>query len=744
MPSAEKEPAREPASSAAAPKRLGKYELIARIGKGGMAQVYLARQRGPANFEKVVVVKTIHPHLAAKKSFIDMLLDEARIAALLKHPCVVDIYDLGVDGDTYFIAMEYLSGEPLLSVLRAGRVSKKPLDIKSTCRIISDVADGLHAAHELTDNAGHHMELVHRDVTPGNIVVLYNGQVKIVDFGIAKARGRLASETDARKLKGKLGYVAPEQVRGQAADRRADIFALGVVMWEALTYRRLFRGTKPGTVLAAIVKEPLRPPSSVRPDVPPEVDAICMRALARDPDERYATAQEMYAEIEAFLAGAGASLQRKTIGTYMSEVFAEQIAARARLLREMHESSEAAAIEPKDASAAFAPAGGSEDEDEDTADDVGADGGGQAGVAPGPAAVLPGPSVVVAADASSPPVPATGGGPPQGVMRRASSSGATGSPSGEVAAQLPSVWSMAAGEAAARRRRRLLFGSTAIGLFLIVLLTMLGGDEPRPQATTAPERGSSAAGTGGAPADVAGAAPGAEPAGSDQGAAAADATDPGDGERAAHEAKTDGAARSERAPGSRPGPVRSPKRTPRNQAGGEEEEAPGLLIHDGSEGDDAAGHDLAGITSPAPGAGAESGPDAGNAPGAGRAQTPGGGPAATGQDRAPSGARAPSGRRVEGEPRPRLAKEERKRVQTLYQEGVALFIRGEFAAAELRFREAIALAPGYAPSHRGMGLVYQATGQKRKAARAYRKYLRMAPRAADRADILSRLESLGE
>jgi serine/threonine protein kinase/Flp pilus assembly protein TadD len=312
-------------------RRLGKYELIARIGEGGMAEVYLARQRGPMDFEKVVVVKTIHPHLGRKKKFIDMLLDEARIAARLKHPCVVDIYDLGVEGDTYFIAMEHLPGETLLSVLRAC-VKQRQLDVPCTARIIADVADGLQAAHDLKDNIGHPLELVHRDITPGNIVVLYTGQVKILDFGIAKARGRLAEETDADHFKGKLGYISPEQVKGQKVDRRSDIFSLGVVMWESLALRRLFRKNTPAAAADAILKETIPPPSKYRSSVPPKLDSICMRALARDPDERYSNASEMQEDIERFLAAGSFRPHKAAIRKYMHEIFAERIEEREQLV----------------------------------------------------------------------------------------------------------------------------------------------------------------------------------------------------------------------------------------------------------------------------------------------------------------------------------------------------------------------------------------------------------------------------
>src|ERR1700759_31535 len=191
------------------PPKLGRYELITRIGQGGMAEVQLALQRGPAGFEKLVVVKLVHENLATQKTFVDMLLDEARVAALVKHPNVVDIYDLGEADGRYFIAMEDLEGEALLAVLRAGRDGDR-LDVLSTARLIADTAEGLDAAHELRSLAGDPIELVHHDVSLGNTVVLYNGAVKLVDFGVAKASQSTAVRT---KVQGKFGYMAPEKLR---------------------------------------------------------------------------------------------------------------------------------------------------------------------------------------------------------------------------------------------------------------------------------------------------------------------------------------------------------------------------------------------------------------------------------------------------------------------------------------------------------------------------------------------------
>src|SRR5580692_590401 len=231
------------------PIRLGRYELITRIGQGGMAEVQLAIQRGPAGFEKLVVVKLVHENLATQKAFVDMLLDEARVAALVKHPNVVDIYDLGEADGRYFIAMEYLEGEPLLSVLRAGREGNR-LDVLSTTRLVADTAEGLDAAHELRSMAGDPLELVHHDVSLGNIVVLYNGQVKLVDFGVAKATQNASNN---QRIQGKFSYMAPEKLKGAAGDRRSDIWSLGVVLWEALTLKRLFRGATENDTIKAVL-----------------------------------------------------------------------------------------------------------------------------------------------------------------------------------------------------------------------------------------------------------------------------------------------------------------------------------------------------------------------------------------------------------------------------------------------------------------------------------------------------------
>ncbi|MEO8841696.1 MAG: protein kinase [Kofleriaceae bacterium] len=312
--------------------KLGRYELITRIGQGGMAEVQLALQRGPAGFEKLVVVKLVHAELATQKAFVDMLLDEARVAALVKHPNVVDIYDLGEADGKYFIAMEYLEGEPLLSVLRAGREGKR-LDALSTGRLIADTADGLDAAHELRNMAGERIELVHHDISLGNIVVLYNGSVKLVDFGVAKATSAATGSTG--KVQGKFSYMAPEKLKGSPGDRRSDIFSLGCVLWEALTLKRLFRGGNDAETMKQVLELAVQPPSKVNSDVPVGYDAIVMRSLDRDPAKRQQTAKQLANEIEELLHKSGYEAKNDRIGKYMQETFKDHIDARKKLVQEV-------------------------------------------------------------------------------------------------------------------------------------------------------------------------------------------------------------------------------------------------------------------------------------------------------------------------------------------------------------------------------------------------------------------------
>ncbi len=321
---------KDPTLSAVAIRKLGRYELLTQIGKGGMAEVHLAMQRGSGGFEKLVVIKLVHSHLADKQGFVQMLLDEGRLAGMIKHANVVDIYDLGEADGQYYVAMEYLDGEPLLAVLREG-VNGQRLDPLSTARVISDAAEGLEAAHRLKSLDGKPLGLVHHDVSLGNIVVLYNGQVKLVDFGVAKAK----TSTAANLVQGKFAYMAPEKLReGASVDRRSDIWSLGVVAWEALTLQRLFKGGDADTMQQVLERE-IPVPSSVNPEVPALLDPIIMRALEREPEKRLSTAKGFSLDLESALRKLGYASKNDRIASYMETTFQKQIAVRQRLVSEL-------------------------------------------------------------------------------------------------------------------------------------------------------------------------------------------------------------------------------------------------------------------------------------------------------------------------------------------------------------------------------------------------------------------------
>ncbi len=298
----------------------GKYRLIAGLGRGGMASVHLAVMHGPAGFNKLVVLKQIHPEYAEDPEILGMFRDEAQLAARLSHPNVVQTNEVGQEGERHFLAMEYLDGQPLNRInRRMERHGGLPLVLH--LRVIADLLNGLHYAHELTDYNGAPLGVVHRDVTPQNIFVTYDGGVKIVDFGIAKAQTALM-QTRVGIIKGKIAYMAPEQARGEPVDRRADIFAVGVMMWEAATGKRPWEGLPELAVMKNLLQGHFPRPSSVRPDIAPALEAIIVKALAHDRRDRHATAADLQAEVEAFIATSGERLQQRELGRLVSHHFA--------------------------------------------------------------------------------------------------------------------------------------------------------------------------------------------------------------------------------------------------------------------------------------------------------------------------------------------------------------------------------------------------------------------------------------
>ena len=302
------------------PQSYDKYTLIGKLGHGGMAEVNLAVAQGKGGFRKLTVIKRLHRHLAMEPGFIDMFLDEARLAARLNHPHCVQTYEVGEVEGNHFLAMEYLDGQGLERLLRMSGQLDETMPAPLAARIVADALDGLAYAHELTDFDGTELCVVHRDVSPQNIFITYNGMVKLLDFGIAKAATHVV-ETKTGVIKGKYAYIAPEQALGQTVDQRSDLWSMGVVLWEVLTGRRLFKSVNELATLHETLQGEIKLPSAFRPDLPTELDTICMRALQRDPEQRYQSAQEMKDELERYIRSVPSPPGRKQIARLMKERF---------------------------------------------------------------------------------------------------------------------------------------------------------------------------------------------------------------------------------------------------------------------------------------------------------------------------------------------------------------------------------------------------------------------------------------
>lgn len=302
---------------------MNKYTPILELGRGGMATVYLAVSRGPGGFSKLQVVKQLREELAADPEFLQMFLDEAKLSARINHPNVVQTNEVGFDGKRHFIAMEFLDGQPLENIFRVNERVPEAFPTAMLVRILSDALAGLHYAHDLQGFDGKPLNVVHRDISPHNIFVTYDGQVKVVDFGIAKAADS-SNETRTGVLKGKVAYMAPEQVRGDSLDRRADLFAIGAILWRALAGRRLWKGLNEMEIFMHLTNGEVPAPVSQREEIQPRLFDICMRALAVNPDDRYPTALVLQEELEGFLQDAGERITTRDIGKRVAESFAER------------------------------------------------------------------------------------------------------------------------------------------------------------------------------------------------------------------------------------------------------------------------------------------------------------------------------------------------------------------------------------------------------------------------------------
>jgi eukaryotic-like serine/threonine-protein kinase len=323
-------------ASSLGPSRMrvvGRYALQHEIAAGGMASVYLGKMCGPVGFSPIVAIKSLHPQFAKDPEFVRMFLDEARLAGRIRHPNIVPVIDVHAEGDELFLVLEYVHGESLARLVRASRRVDAPLPIPLAAAILGDVLQGLHAAHEAKDERGQPLGIVHRDVSPQNVLVGADGVARVLDFGIAKATGRITTTRDGQ-VKGKFAYMAPEQLRGEPVDRRADVYSAAVVLWEALTGERLFRGENEGHTVERVLFGALAPPSGVRPDVPPALDAVVMRGLSRERTARFGTAKEMAIALSAAMLPASTT----EVGEWVEARAIDGLELRAKLVKEVESS----------------------------------------------------------------------------------------------------------------------------------------------------------------------------------------------------------------------------------------------------------------------------------------------------------------------------------------------------------------------------------------------------------------------
>lgn len=309
--------------TAKVPERIGKYRMVGQIGHGGMAEVFLAVASSPGGFNKLHVLKLLRQDLFDNEDGVRAFQDEARLAALLNHPNVVQTYEVGEEDDNVYMVMEYLEGENLQSILSYIRRTNMPggLDLDMRVRIVIEILNGLHYAHELRDLSGHPLNLVHRDVTPHNIFITYDGSIKLLDFGIAKTNS-LSTTTQAGTIKGKVAYMAPEQVSSpHRISRRTDIFQIGLVLWEGIVGRRVWEGLSECDVLLKLAKNAICEVNAPA-GTDPELLRICQRAIATEPEDRYGTAEEFAADLEGYMVTRGIHTRAKDVGNFVALLFA--------------------------------------------------------------------------------------------------------------------------------------------------------------------------------------------------------------------------------------------------------------------------------------------------------------------------------------------------------------------------------------------------------------------------------------
>jgi len=313
------------------PVQFGKYILLDKIATGGMAELYRAKITGVKGFEKLIAIKKILPHLTSEESLISSFIEEAKLAAFLQHPNIVQIYDFGSMEGNYFLAMEYLFGKDLKYVIRKSEQTKNPLKLANALHIVSRVCNGLNYAHNLKDFHGNSLNIIHRDIGPQNVFITYDGQVKVIDFGIAKAANQ-NTRTQEDLIKGKIAYMSPEQAQGKEIDHRSDIFSIGILLYELITRKRMYVGDT-YKIYPKVRNAEFEPPESAGKDLPPVLHQILNRALAKNPDQRYQSADEMAADLDKCISRLSAPPSAKTVSVYMKNILKREADEEERAMR---------------------------------------------------------------------------------------------------------------------------------------------------------------------------------------------------------------------------------------------------------------------------------------------------------------------------------------------------------------------------------------------------------------------------
>ncbi len=306
-------------------RQVGKFHLLKEIATGGMAEIYIATQRLPDGSDKLVVIKMLLPHLRNNREYVHLFLNEARIASRLMHPNLVQMYDLGYADGNYFIAMEHVHGENAHSIARAFRQGKKRIPLRHSVRIVRQACLGLQYAHTKTDVAGRPLNIVHCDISPQNIIVSFDGEAKVLDFGVARATSNYERQESKNTVKGKLPYMSPEQVTGKPLDARTDVYAAGTVLWELVTGRRRYRRMENREIFKDIIEGSAPPPNRWNPEIPEQLDAVILKALIKNPDARFQTAEQFASALDEATRVTGQESTPEDLAAFMRDLFGERI-----------------------------------------------------------------------------------------------------------------------------------------------------------------------------------------------------------------------------------------------------------------------------------------------------------------------------------------------------------------------------------------------------------------------------------